>query len=264
MSYFTIEDHRAVAESNASVQDDRNLQRVYDKFFELHRALHRRLRDHNCDLHPHWDRSQIICGRSVTSDREEGVLALSYLRSKEQAQVVERLIGRDNAAWQREANINRHPVIELRLTPTHFAVELVLTPAAWWDQQNFVGKLAAPSYREAFRGTLRRMSGDYCFGFWDGTERSDMHLTMQQLMRGNNLDEWMSTFAEGQDWLRMGVWYEPADPALDASRTLAELVTRMTDLYSVYTFLCWTSNNDYQTHYRKMTTRESRSDMRYS
>lgn len=248
MAYFTYEDHQALSNLFTSGND---VQPVYDKFVQLHNALHRRFRDHNWDLHPNWHNPALISTISATTSTPAEALVLAYLRSAEQAQLVERLMGREHRHWNQDSEIYRHPVIELRLTPEHFVVELVLSPFAWWDQQNFIGKLALPRHREALRAILNKIEGDYICGFWDGITLSDMHLTAQQLARGNNLYEWMSTFADGQDFLRMGVWYDADSPALDAGRIVSELVQRVSALHKVYEFVLWTSNNDFHNFYGK-------------
>jgi hypothetical protein len=99
------------------------------------------------------------------------------------------------------------------------------------------------------------MDGDYCFGFWDGTQLSDMHLTTRQLVRGTYLNEWLSTFADGQDYLRIGAWYPLEDAALETNHILSELVHRVGALYSVYNFMLWTSNNDFHSFYNKISPR---------
>jgi hypothetical protein len=243
--YFSHEDFSSL--SSSSAQDT---QVVYDKFVELHNALHRRMRDHNWDLHPNWDKNNMFVGRSAASSNNFVGLALPYLRSREQAQLVERLMGRDGLDSPLNVDIHRHPVVELRLTPEHFTVELVLAPSAWWDQRNLIGKLSVGRHREAFRGMLQHMDGEYRFGFWDGIHLSDAHLTNRQLLRGSILEEWMSTFSDGQDWLRVGVWYDPNHPALNASTVLMDVTQRIDALYKLYTFMLWTSNNNFHSFYK--------------
>ncbi|HVU12275.1 MAG TPA: hypothetical protein VHD90_13410 [Phototrophicaceae bacterium] len=249
--YFTQQDHQSLASLPTP-----DAQVVYDKFYELHRTLYRRMRDHNYDLHPHWNKAQLVSNHSATCSNEITGLTLPYLRSQEQGMLVERLMGRDGV--DAKGDIYRHPVIELRITPAHFAIELVMSPLSWWDQRNLIGKLSVARHRETLRGILQRVDGDYRFGFWDGAHLSDMHLTSRQLLRGNILEEWMGTFADGQDWLRIGVWYEPEDPALSADRILNEVVQRMVALQTMYTFMLWTSNNNFQSFYRKTAPMNSR------
>ena len=252
MTYFTYQDHASLApHSSNSVNGDNDRQLVYDKFSELHRALHGRLRDHSYDLHASNSNAPVLVDGSVTGPCYGQTLVLPYLRSREHALVVERMMGRDRQTLKTDVQLSRHPVIELRLTPAHFSVELVVSPEAWLDQQNLVGKLGIQRHRETFRGLLQRTDGDFRLGFWSGSELSDMHLTTRQLSRGNNLQEWMSTFADGQDWLRMGIWYAPEAPELDTQHILRELVDRIGALYRVYNFLLWTSNNDFLSFYGK-------------
>jgi len=243
-AYFTRHDHDTLASLPT-----RDAQEVYEKFGELHRTLYRRMRDHNYDLHPHWNKSTQISNRSASCSGEIIGLSLPYLRSKEQGVLVERLMGRDGADLS--ADIYRHPVIELRITPENFAIELIMSPLSWWDQRNLIGKLTVARHRETLRAILQRMDGDYRFGFWDGTSLSDMHLTSRQLLRGSFLDEWMSTFSDGQDWLRIGMWYEPEDAVLNDDSILNEVVQRVVALQKLYTFMLWTSNNNFQSFYRK-------------
>ncbi len=250
-AYFTHHDHEALASQPA-----RNTAEVKDKFAELHRTLYRRMRDQNYDLHPHWDKAQQICARSATCSGEIQGLSVPYLRSREHGLLVERLMGRDSA--DASGDIYRHPVIELRITPEHFSIELIMAPLAWWDQRNLIGKLTVARHRETLRSILQHIDGDYRFGFWDGTHLSDMHLTSRQLQRGTILDEWMGTFADGQDWLRVGAWYEPEDPALNSDNILNEVVHRLVALQKLYTFMLWTSNNNFQTFYRKVLSLSGR------
>lgn len=245
-AYFNQQDHNVLA---ALPTNPRDSQQTFDKLYELHRTVYRRMRDHNYDLHPHWNKAAQLSSRSASCSSEISGLTVPYLRSREQGVLVERLMGRDSADLS--GDIYRHPVIELRITPEHFAIELIMSPLAWWDQRNLIGKLTVARHRETLRGILQRIDGDYRFGFWDGTSLSDMHMTSRQLLRGNMLDEWMGTFADGQDWMRVGVWYEPEDAVLADNNILNEVVQRMMALQKLYTFMLWTSNNNFQTFYRK-------------
>src|SRR5262245_1724407 len=195
MDYFTSEDRSALTSDQPAPSGSANpLQTVHNKFVELHNTLYLRLRDRNLDLHPYWQKSSVIGGQSAASTGKSPSMALAYSRTKEKAQQVERLMGRDDPSKHVNPDIYRHPVIELRLTPEHFAVELILSPSAWWDQQNLVGKLTLNTHRDALNRLLRHMNGDeYLFGFWEGVGLSDPHLTVRQLLRSKALNEWLGT-----------------------------------------------------------------------
>jgi hypothetical protein len=220
------------------------------KFLDLHSALHPRVRNHNFDLHPRWQQSTIVTRQSAASvDGGEESVVLTYMRSREQAVMVERLMGREGATV--ESNTYRHPVIELRLTKDHFAIELIVSPQAWLDQQNLIGKLDLPQHRAAFRTLLRGLDPDYRLGFWSGTHLGDMHLTISHLMHGRILDDWMMTFCDGLDWLRVGKWYHHGDPVLDSDAIVMEAFNHIKALHTIYTFILWTSNNNFRSFYEK-------------
>jgi hypothetical protein len=257
-TYFTADDFGALVSPSSQV--------VQDKALTLHATLRRRMREANWDLHPNWTQAKGLAFRSAARMGDTSLLAtalaLDYLRSREQAHLVERLMGRDMPGSAVTCDIRRHPVIELRLTPTHLAVELVMSPAAWWDQRNLVGKLSIPRHQDTLRTLIQRMDGDLRFGFWNGIDLNDMHLTSRQLLRGTTLNEWMNTFGDGHDWLRVGAWYAPDDPSLDETRIVGELLRRIGSLYTLYTFALWTSNNNFQSFYRGAASANTGRDLR--
>jgi hypothetical protein len=250
MALFTQQEHE-VLNTLQGVNSNSGLQHIYNKLYALHETLYSRIRNYDLDLHPHWQKSAIISYRSAASTRENATLVLPYFRSHEQAQLVERLMGRGAEELTGDATPYRHPVIELRLTPEHFAVELILSPYAWWDQQNFIGKLELARHRQTFHALLSQLDGDYRFGFWDGIHLSDMHLTAWELRHNTVFEEWMHTFADGQDWLRIGKWYSPVDSQANSETVFHEIFTQVKNLHSLYTFLLWTSNNNFHSFYEK-------------
>jgi hypothetical protein len=247
MSYFTSNDHEALALNDLQARNC-----ISEKFNNLHLALRDKLRMNDWDLHAHPVKAHVISPISATATVEPGnVLALSYFRPYEQARLVESQMGLENALSEHDIVPSRHPVIELRLAPDHFAIELVLSPMAWWDQVNFISKIELQRHRDTLRRLFYRMDADYRFGFWGGEQLNDMHLTIWQILQGRVLDEWMNTFADGQDWLRLGVWYEPESPRLSHDYIVQEATSRIGELYKLYEFLLWTSNNDYHKFYQK-------------
>ncbi len=232
-------------------------QPVSSKLLNLHNGLHPRVRNHNLDLHPRWQKNMIVTRKSASSLTENDSTVLTYFRSQEQAELVERLIGKERAAMSGQVNAYCHPVIELRLTPRHFVVELILSPKAWWDQQNLIGKLTFPHHRASFRALLKNVDSDYRLGFWEGTELNDMHLSIGTLMQGRILDEWMNTFCDGQDWLRIGKWYEHDAPQVDDANIQNEAFNAVKSLHNIYNFILWSSNNNFRNFYDKRNSRTS-------
>lgn len=219
---------------------------------ELHYTLYDRFRAQSWDLYPYWDSHRLITHTSAAGGTDTDLYALVYLRSEEQARTVEENMGLESRSRSYTGiSASRHPVIEVRDASDHFAIELIISPDAWWDQQNVIGKLELERHRAGLRNLLRTMKPDYCFGFWGGPHLSDMHLTAWQLVQRNILSEWLGTFADGQDYLRFGVWYDRDDPALDPRRIATEVYERLADLHAIYEFLVWTGNNNYRSFYEK-------------
>lgn len=212
----------------------------------LHEALRPRMRDRHLDLHAHG--TYIVSPTSAACATAFEGQTLHYFRSKEQAMLVERLMGRDSHNPQHQIEIHRHPTIEIRLTPMQIAIELIVAPAAWWDQRNLIGKLRIERHREAFRALLGKLERDYVIGFWSGTALADEHVTPRHLLHGSLLNEWMATFHDGQDCLRVGAWLEPD---ISGDDLLRESLARIETLYSLYEFIAWTSNNNFQAFYQQ-------------
>jgi hypothetical protein len=244
MSYFNAKDHNNLTYDDFQVR----CQDTQAKFLELHSLMHDKMRLQAWDLHPHGQKSRIVSDVSAAATSEtQNVLVLSYFRSLAQAQLVEKLMGMD----QGDVEAYRHPVIELRMAPDYFALELIVSPYAWWDQQNFIGKMGLERHRQQLRNMLYNFESSYRFGFWGGEAPSDMYLTSWQVLQGHVLNDWINTFADGQDWLRFGAWYEPDSDALSEERIVQELSSRIGELYAIYDFLLWSSNNNYQEFYKR-------------
>lgn len=248
MAYFTAKDHQALSTQETwGIDRDSELQRVHDKLLDLHKALYHKIRNHNlgiyCDSRP----GGTICFESAASNSETDGMTISYTRTASDATMVERLMGRENQDQPERGSFARfHPVIELRLTPQCLTVELILSPDAWWDQQNFMGKLSVRRHRAAFYKLIQNLDNEYRLGFWQGATLSDMHLTTGQLAQTAALDEWIGTFEEGRDWFRIGFWYEIDSPELDTSMIVQELFDRVEALSRIYHFIAWTSNNNFR------------------
>jgi hypothetical protein len=201
-------------------------------------------------LHPQAQHA--VSFESFADPFKHDVVALRYMRGPNEAQSVERMMA---DGWHSEMPDDCHPAIEIRITPTHFAVELVIAPSAWWDQQNLVGKLSVERQRSDFYRLLRQMDCDVQIGFWPGAYLSDVRLSTCDIYNPRILNEWMNTFAEGQDWVRAGVWYEIGHSFLDEDTIVTEVFQRICELYKLYNYVTWTSDNDFRSVYHKLLAR---------
>ncbi len=121
-----------------------------------------------------------------------------------------------------------------------------------------------PRHRQTLRSIIGQMPSNVCIGFWRGLHLDDMHLTAGQLSRGLRLDEWLSTFQDGHDYLRAGLWYQPQDEALSVTRIVSEATRQIGELYRLYEFLLFSSNNDFRSFYARTLAYHLGKDARLS
>lgn len=251
MSFFSKQDHDLSKEAAADTLNDRaELSDLAGRLAQIHRDLFSQMRSNQLNLYPTTqDASKIIQTSSIAAPDKDGVLTINYWRGQGQGVVVERRMGRQIIA--EAVDLHRHPVIELRLAPEHFAVELIISPDAWWDQQNLAGKLSIERHRKTFYDAFQKFDDRYRFGFWSGIHVGEMHLNAEQMRWKQVLDSWISTFSPGKDWFRLGVWYQPEELAAEATQIVPEVLRQIKALYRVYQQLAWTSDNNFVEFYQK-------------
>lgn len=218
-------------------------------------ALHERIQEEfaatHVELHVAKQHNSPVRDQSATTIKLGQSLVLQYLRSPSQAVMVERLMGREEIASVNNIDPRRHPVIELRISQTHFTIELVLSPNAWWDQQNLVGKLSVPRHRHSLYQLLQTLTPHYRMGFWQGTPLSDMHLTANQFQHPPVMDQWQSTFEANSDWWRVGIWYDLDDEALDEANLTETVLVHLNHLYPIYQHITWASDNNFRNFFEQ-------------
>lgn len=214
----------------------------------LHQAVYEQVRLNNLDLNLIHSESHTVQQNSVSDSNAKNALSVVYLRTRGQAVQVERLLGREEVANLNTIEARRHPVIEIRISPEHLAVELLLSPDAWWDQQNLMGKMTVGRYRLEFYSLLQTFDVHYCMGFWRGIHLSDMHLSAKHFRHPRIMDEWLSTFQPSADWLRLGIWYAWGDERLQENAA-NEIAKQVKALFAVYQHILWTSDNNFREFY---------------
>jgi hypothetical protein len=239
MSFFSQEAIQSFDSASSTLNPAREQLQV------LHKSVYEQIRLNNIDLNLIHSESQSVQDDSVSDIKPPSVLSVVYLRTRGQAVQVERLMGREEVANLNTVEARRHPVIELRLSPENFAVELLLSPDAWWDQQNLMGKLTVPRYRQDFYALLQGFDSHYCMGFWRGTRLSEMHLSAKHFRHPRIMDEWLGTFQPSADWLRLGIWYALDDERLQANAA-SEIARQIRSLYGIYQHIVWTSDNNFR------------------
>jgi hypothetical protein len=251
MGFFTSNSvHELSISTIEAITSSNELQVVSKRLQQLHEKLYAQFKLHGLDLHIIVPQVAAVMPSSVSTVENGGALSLAYLRQRAEAVTVERLMGREEVASVHTIDVHRHPVIEIRLGSDGLALELILSPDAWWDQQNFVGKLSISRYRQEFYTLLFDLSSAYRMGFWNGTHLSEMHLTANQFQHPRIMDEWMSTFEPSADWWRVGIWYAYDDDAISETNILETLMNQVRLLYTLYNHMRWTSDNNYRDFYK--------------
>lgn len=222
---------------------------------QLHEHIILAFRQNNIALHTWHDLSCAPrLSTSATLDPVRSV-TLSYTRNKTQAVIVERLLGREEIAASHTVEHHRHPSIELRLTPDHFTIEFIMSPDAWVDQQNLVGKLSLGRHRQEINRLLKNFNLGYCMGFWEGEHLSEMHLTTPQFQHPRVMEEWISTFEPSSDWFRLGIWYELDHDDLSTENVKDTVLDHVRTLYTIYETFLWTSDNNFRDFFLGASTR---------
>ncbi len=249
MLFFAPEHHTVLAEAHFS--NHPAFQSARNRLLDLHQKIYPALRMQNLDLTVHKIAGGDVIQQHSGGHGQTGVaLVIQYLRTYSHAVAVERLMGREIEVAPENVETHRHPLIEVRLLPDHFVVELVISPEAWYDQHNMMGKLSIDRYRREFYELLGKQNPACCLGFWQGMYLSDMHLKAVFFQRTRLLDEWMSTFEPQKDWFRLGRWYTPDSPPLAETHIYTEIVEQVRALYTIYDYIIWTGNNNFHNFYK--------------
>ncbi len=249
MTLFSQENHTAIQDVAAGKTDYMpNVETAMTKLSHLHDRLHPQLVNNGLDLHPVKQPNNIVFESASTSTKR-GIISLQYMRPRAQAIRVERLMGRDETS-NNGIEARRHPVIEVRLTPSHLTVEMILSPYAWWDQQNFVGKMSVDRHRANFYDLLKKLDDETKVGYWRGVALEEMYVKVSQIYNPNIWNEWFDTFDPGKDWFRLGVWYTPEADDLSEETIIGELTRQIRGLYTLYDDILWSSNNNYREFYK--------------
>lgn len=241
MGYFSDEDIQALATNDANAK-----RQVQERFLALHQKIYAYIQNNDLDLHLIKPSQNAVHHETVSNHTDESTLVVQYLRKRGQAVNVERLMGREGIASANNIITRLHPVIEMRLSETGFAIELLMSPDAWFDQQNVKGKLSISRHRHDFYSTLMKLDEEYCMGFWQGVHLSEMHLSGKYFPHARILDEWMSTFHPNADWFRIGMWYDWDDATLSSQVLVEEIIKHLEDLYPLYQYFLWTSENNFR------------------
>lgn len=244
MVFFTSEIMSALAQNDMGAR-----QIVTKRLFNLHEQIYGQMQSSDIELHIITVPNKVVKIGSICDATAKDVLSLAYLRSSRQAVTVERLMGREAVANEKNIEERRHLTVEIRLSQEKFVIELLMSPDAWWDQQNLVGKLSIARHKQDFYARLGHFPINYCLGFWKGIHLSEMHLKSAHFQHPRIMDEWMSTFQPNADWFRIGIWYDLDDEALSEDHIAIEVMKQIRLLYELYEYTRWSNDNNFREFY---------------
>jgi hypothetical protein len=220
-----------------------------DRLTELHERVYPGFRTYSGDVAVYRRDGEVVGkGFPCLPNLGEG-LSVWYMRVYSQAATIERLMGREGVFTPQDIQPCRHPIIEMRLTPEHFIIELALSRDAWWDAQNLAGKLMVSRFRQQFYSLLGQLPPVFRLGFWHLSQPDEMYLEGSHLRQPAVLDDWLGTFEPGKDWFRLGRWYPVDDELLKPETIQAEVLSQLRRLYEIYAFTAWTGDNNYRDFY---------------
>lgn len=241
MAYFSETHIQALSENNASEK-----KRLQQHFLALHKKVFEQIQDNDINLNLIKSSEHAVSNETISQHEACDVLAIQYTRNRNKAVTVERLMGREEIASVNTIITRLHPVIEMRFSAEGFALELLVSPDAWWDQENLKGKLSIARHKHEFYSLLMTLEESYCMGFWQGIHLSEMRLNGKYFQHPRILDEWLSTFHPHADWFRIGICYAIDDEALEDDNIVAELSKQIQAIYPIYNYLLWTSENNFR------------------
>lgn len=246
--FFSEYDHAVFrADKASSSRFDGDRQQIRDKFLALHDVLYPEIKRRGWDLHPHWHSPNIVSSWYIGRTQRIQFMKLRYLRSKDQVRKVEQMMGIPRPLDRSETQYTKHPMLDIHLSSRYLAIELLLTHQGWWDAQNFKRKVEQHEQeRRTFVELMEGLGHDYILGGWPDTNEPQLIRTTKAQTE-DALLEWLSKFEPGHNWLRLGVWYDdPEDLRLTRERIADEIITRFAQLYPIYEFILWRSDNDYR------------------
>lgn len=244
MGYFTQEHLDAL-----TGDDDKARHSATERMTHLHKKVFKNISLSEMDLNLLVAPKDAVHSNTLADPDDIETLTVAYSRSRSQAVAVEKLMGREDVASVNNIRPTLHPAIEIRLWKEGLVIEVLAERDAWYDQQNFMGKLSIARHRQELYTSLMGMDEKYRMGFWKGVYPSEMHLVSKYFQHPRIMNEWLSTFHPLADWLRLGIWYEIDNEKLTEETIVEEVMTQIRILYRFYTFFLWTNDNNFRDFY---------------
>ena len=254
--FFTAADY-AVFENGlaGNAEYDGERERVHNKLALLHKQIYPEIRRRKWDLHPHWMTQWLISASRISpATARIDFMTLRYSKPETTIKLMKKELIEDFGHFYANA------MIAARIDKDGFAVELYVSEKAWVDGQNLKDRLQdGAEQRGHFRSLLAELGGEHTLRLSQFVRGDERPLGYQEIVRAKAsrlvnvgmLNSTIEKYTPGGHDLRLGINYEPDDARLSVDKIGDEVLTRIAQLYPVYSFLCWSPKNNF----RKSVTR---------
>ena len=254
--FFTAADY-AVFENGlaGNAEYDGERERVRNKLALLHKQIYPEIRRRKWDLHPHWMTQWLISASRISpATARIDFMTLRYSKPETTIKLMKKELIEDFGHFYANA------MIAARIDKDGFAVELYVSEKAWVDGQNLKNRLQdGAEQRGHFRSLLAELGGEHTLRLAQFVRGDERPLGYQEIVRAKAsrlvnvgmLNSTIEKYTPGGHELRLGINYEPDDARLSVDKIGDEVLTRIAQLYPVYSFLCWSPKNNF----RKSVTR---------
>jgi hypothetical protein len=249
--FFTPADYAVFGNGLAgNAEYDGERERVRNKLALLHKQIYPEIRRRKWDLHPHWMPQWLISASRISpATARIDFMTLRYSKPETTIKLMKKELIEDFGHFYANA------MIAARIDKEGFAVELYISEKAWVDGQNLKNRLQnGAEQRGHFRSLLAELGGEHTFRLAQFVRGDERPIGYQEIVRAKAsrlvnvgmLNSTMEKYKPGGHELRLGIDYTPGDKRLSTERIGDEILTRISQLYPVYAFLCWSPKNDYR------------------
>lgn len=249
--FFTTADYAVFGNGLAgNAEYDGERERVRAKLASLHKMIYPEIRKRKWDLHPHWMTQWLVSASRISPATSRiDFMTLRYSKPETTIKLMKKQLIEDFGHFYANA------MLAARIDKEGFAVELYVSEKAWVDAQNLKNRLQdGTQERGHFRSLLAELGGEHTFRLSQFVRGEERPIGYQEIIRAKAsrlvnvgmLNSTMEKYKPGGHELRLGISYAPDDERLTADNIGGEILTRISQLYPIYAFLCWSPKNDYR------------------
>jgi len=249
LAYFTAAEYTVFDERhrfNLLYNERRTV--IKNKLLRLHEIIYPEMQRRRWKIYPHWHKGWVVSAWYISPHMAcIPFMRLRYAKSKALMRRMEKLFLDDFG------HFHAHVMLAVTIDQDAIGIELSIPSAAWVDGQNLRGKLVGAPNAYEFRRQFGEIVSSLGFRaqvqieehtseghgrIW--TKRARAFRSPAPLATASALYE------PGKHVLRIGTWYRPDDPQLNAMTISQEVLAHFEQLYPLYELIAWAPTNDYR------------------